>query len=90
MLQVQKLQIIKMPILPNTSINLMHFKLKSTFLEFDKVKESEVTQSSPTLSGPVVCSPPVSSIRGIFQARVQEWVAIKTIQNSYRRMKVPK
>ena len=61
-----------MPILPNTSINLMHFKLKSTFLEFDKVKESEVAQSCPTLCGPVVCSPPVSSIRGIFQARVQE------------------
>ena len=78
-----------MPILPNTSINLMHFKLKSTFLELDKVKESEVAQSCPT-RGPVVCSPPGSSIRGIFQARVLEWVAIKTIQNSYRRMKVPK
>ena len=42
-----------------------------------KVKsESEVTQSCPTLSGPMDCSLPGSSIHGIFQARVLEWVAI--------------
>ena len=42
-----------------------------------KVKsESEVTQSRPTLSDPMVCSPPGSSIHGIFQARVLEWGAI--------------
>ena len=36
-----------------------------------KVKnESEVAQSCPTLSDPVDCSPPGSSIHGIFQARV--------------------
>ena len=39
-----------------------------------KVKsESEVAQSSPTLSGPMDCSPPGSSAHGIFQARVLEW-----------------
>ena len=38
--------------------------------------ESEVTQSCPTLSNPVDCSPPGSSIHGIFQARVLEWGAI--------------
>ena len=38
--------------------------------------ESEVAQSSPTLSDPVDCSPPGSSIYGIFQARVLEWGAI--------------
>ena len=38
--------------------------------------ESEVTQSYPTLSDPMDCSPPDSSIHGIFQARVLEWVAI--------------
>ena len=43
-----------------------------------KVKsESDVTQSCPTLSGPMDCSLPGSSIHGIFQARVLEWVAIK-------------
>ena len=42
-----------------------------------KVKsESEVTQSCPTLSDPMDCSLPGSSIHGIFQARVLEWVAI--------------
>ena len=38
--------------------------------------ESEVAQSCQTLSDPRDCSPPGSSIRGIFQARVLEWVAI--------------
>ena len=39
-----------------------------------KVKsESEVIQSCPTLSDPVDCSPPGSSVHGIFQAGVLEW-----------------
>ena len=43
-----------------------------------KVKsESEVAQSCLTLSGPVDCSPPGSSVHGIFQARVLEWGAIR-------------
>ena len=42
-----------------------------------KVKsESEVAQSCLTLSNPMDCSPPGSSIHGIFQARVLEWGAI--------------
>ena len=42
-----------------------------------KVKsESEVAQSCLTLSDPTDCSPPGSSVHGIFQARVQEWGAI--------------
>ena len=42
-----------------------------------KVKsDSEVTQSCLTLSDPVDCSLPGSSVHGIFQARVMEWVAI--------------
>ena len=40
-----------------------------------KVK-SEVAQLCPTLSDPMNCSPPGSSIHGIFQARVLEWGAI--------------
>ena len=40
-----------------------------------KVKsESEVAQSCPTLSDPMDCSLPGSSIHGIFQARVLEWL----------------
>ena len=46
-------------------------------LQCRKVKsESEVTQSWPTLHDPLDCSLPGSSIHGIFQARVLEWVAI--------------
>ena len=42
-----------------------------------KVKsESEVAQSCPTLRDPMDCSLPDSSVHGIFQARVLEWVAI--------------
>ena len=45
-----------------------------------KVKtQSEVTQSCPTLSDPMDCSPPGSSVHGIFQARVLEWGAITTV-----------
>ena len=38
--------------------------------------ESEVAQSCLTLSDPMDCSLPGSSVHGIFQARVLEWVAI--------------
>ena len=38
--------------------------------------ESEVAQSYLSLSDPMDCSPPGSSIHGIFQARVLEWSAI--------------
>ena len=38
--------------------------------------ESEAAQSCPTLSDPMNCSLPGSSVHGIFQARVLEWVAI--------------
>ena len=50
-------------------------------LQCMKVKsESEVTQSCPTLSDPMDCSPPGSSVHGILQARVLEWgvIAFKT------------
>ena len=40
-----------------------------------KVKVS-VTQSCPTLCNPMSCSPPASSLHGILQARILEWVAI--------------
>ena len=36
------------------------------------MRESEVVQSCPTLSDPMDCSPPGSSVHGIFQARVLE------------------
>ena len=42
-----------------------------------KVKsESEFAQLCPTSSYPMDCSPPGSSVHGIFQARVLEWGAL--------------
>ena len=35
-----------------------------------------LAQSWPTLSDPMDCSPPGSSVHGILQARILEWVAI--------------
>ena len=38
--------------------------------------DSEVAQSCPALCDPMDCSPPGSSVHGILQARILEWVAI--------------
>ena len=38
--------------------------------------ESEVPQSCPTLCHPMDCSLSGSSVHGIFQARVLEWIAV--------------
>ena len=43
---------------------------------------SEVTQSCATLHNPVDCSPPGSSVHGILQARILEWVAISFSRGS--------
>ena len=46
-------------------------------LQCMKVKgESEIAQFCPTLHDPMVCSLPDSSVHGISQARVLDWVAI--------------
>ena len=46
--------------------------------------QSEVAQSCPTLGDPMDCSLPGSSVHGIFQARVLEWVAISFSRGSSR------
>jgi len=37
-----------------------------------------VAKLCPTLGNPVDCSPPGSSVRGISQAKILEWVAISS------------
>ena len=52
--------------------------------------DSEVTQSCPTLSDHMDCTPSGSSIHGIFQARVLEWGAIafsEIIGSKFQRLK---
>ena len=51
-------------------------KLKDIYFLEEKLSCSEVTQSCPTLCDPMDCSLPGSSVHGIFQARILEWVAI--------------
>ena len=41
-------------------------------------------KSCPTLCSPVDCSPPGSSVHGILQARILEWVAISCSRGSSR------
>ena len=41
-----------------------------------------VAQSCPTLRDPFGCSPPGSSVHGIFQARVLKWVAMPSSRGS--------
>ena len=55
-------------------------RLVITFLP--RSKWSEVTQSCLTLCDPVDCSLPGSSIHGILQARIQEWLAISFSRGS--------
>ena len=60
-------------------IQILYFGLrcnKDPYPIFESESESEVTQSCPTLCDPVDCSLPGSSVHGILQARILEWVAI--------------
>ena len=58
-------------------------------LQCMKVKrEREVAQSCPTCSNPIDCSPPGSSVHGIFQARVLEWGAIAFSHSSYHQKEI--
>ena len=43
--------------------------------------ESEVAQLCPTLCNPMDCSLPGSSVHGVFQARILEWVAMTNLDS---------
>ena len=45
-------------------------------------KHAKILPSGPTLWDPLNCSPPDSSIHGILQARIMEWVAISSSRGS--------
>ena len=47
-----------------------------------KVKVLDV-QSCPTLCDPMECNPPGSSVHGILQSRILEWVAISFSRRSF-------
>ena len=47
-------------------------------VSFPTVKLCSVAQSYLTLCDPMDCTPPGSSVHGIFQVRILEWVAFPT------------
>ena len=49
-------------------------------MPFTAAAAAKLLQSCPTLCDPIDCSLPGSSVPGIFQARVLEWVAIAFLQ----------
>ena len=55
--------------------------IKKRWQEYTE-SEREVAQSCPTLSHPMDCSLLGSSVRGIFQASILEWVAISFSRGS--------
>ena len=65
----------------NLEIDVVTFQLTCE-VKWSEVKWSEVAQSCPTLCGPMDCSLPGSSVHGIFQARILEWVAISFSRGS--------
>ena len=55
------------------------------FPDFFEVKvKVSVAQSCPALCDPMDCSPPGTSVHGILQAIVLEWVAMPSSRGSYR------
>ena len=65
-----------------------YFRWKDKSISFyfifarSRISESEVAQSCPTLCDPMDCSLPGSSVHGILQARILEWVAISFSRGS--------
>ena len=57
-------------------------KQNRRLVSYQLKKESEVAQLCPTLCSPMDCRPPGSSIHGLFQARVLEWVAVSFSRGS--------
>ena len=63
------------------TLSLFSWRKKGEMTTWWKSKR-EVAQSFPTLCNPMDCSPPGSSVHGILQARILEWVAISFSRES--------
>ena len=69
---------------PSQNKPLKRYGGEGMLLEIES--EREVAQLCSTLSDPMDCSPPGSSIHGIFQASVLEWGAIGIISHTSKVM----
>ena len=63
-------------------MNLENMLSEISQTQKNKYCEREVAQSCPTLWDPIDCSLPDSSVHGIFQAIVLEWIAISFSRGS--------
>ena len=71
-------------IFPTQGLNLRLLLAMRILYHWSEVKWSEVAQSCPTLCNPMHCGLQGSSVRGTFQARVLEWIAISFSRGSSR------
>ena len=65
--------------------HLLHWQVDSLPLSYQESLSrlyTKLLQPCPALCAPMGCSPPGSSVRGISQARVLEWVAIPSTRGS--------
>ena len=63
---------------------ISHVSLRRMCILLLLIYKSEVAQLCPTLCHPMDCSPPGSSVHGILQARVLEWVAISSSRGTFQ------
>ena len=65
----------------SSGVEVMHYfnvgnKFKISYIKNNFAYSVLVTQSCPTLWNPMDCSTPSSSVHGVLQARILEWVVI--------------
>ena len=70
-------------LLPSIFPSIRIFSNESAIMNYNSLW-SEVAQLCPTLCDPMDCSLPCSSIHGIFQGRILEWVAISFSRRASR------
>ena len=70
--------------LPRSKHLLISWLQSPSLVILEPRKIKLVTQLSPTLCDPMDCSPPVSSVHRILQARILKWVAIPFSKGSSR------
>ena len=59
-------------------------RTENSLIHFSKhLLRMKVAQSCPTLYNPMNCRPPDSSVHGILQARILEWVVITVVGRHY-------
>ena len=87
-LPIKKLIQFKYELSTKTKVSRIFSSVSSIHSIFDliilksKESENEVAQSCPTLRDPVDYSPPGSTVHGILQAGILEWVAISFSRGS--------